>query len=573
MASPLQNNPETAERKDFVTVSRIQSIKTQFLIFSLIATILPSVALGVFSYRQTHRFLNEKIAQELHSAASHVSRELDLWMKEQIYDVRVFSNSYILSENLIPIVRKAGDEVEKLVYLDRIQAYLKSVQEKFDDYEELMIVDLSGDVLATSTEESSTPELPVAWIESASTGNPAVGGVFFDPSLNANVLLIGSPVSSPGGELLGLLGIKLGINAIEKQLAYYLPEGIDEIYLVNRQGRILASTRAPGVTAENAVLEAEALNPLFERKLVPLTYSSYHDGLVVGTLNNTQYLGWGIVAEMDHAKAFQRIQRLKRLILMLVGGLLIGMGFCAYWLGLNIVRPLRRLSKGADSVATGDLQIQLPILDRSEVGHLTDVFNHMVGRLKSGREELDSVNAILKDKNKELHELSITDGLTGLYNRKYFMENLKLEAVRSRRHGHGFGLLIIDIDHFKQINDNHGHQVGDEVLCRMAELFRRTVRECDFIARYGGEEFIMILPEIRGAEALAAAERIREAVSEAAIRLNGKSISTTISIGVADYPEDADDTQELIMLADKALYAAKADGRNCVKAAARAQEA
>jgi diguanylate cyclase (GGDEF)-like protein len=211
-------------------------------------------------------------------------------------------------------------------------------------------------------------------------------------------------------------------------------------------------------------------------------------------------------------------------------------------------------------VAAGNLDIDLPVGTHSEVGYLTQVFNHMVARLRRSREELASVNAELQAKNHELHALSITDELTGLYNRKHLMETLQTEVIRSQRNRHAFALLVVDIDHFKMVNDTYGHQKGDEVLSRLGAMLREAVRSCDYVARYGGEEFIVMLPEVGAAGGMEVAERIRERVARERITPKGDRI--TVSIGMSVFDEHGDTPELLFQQADQALYRAKTSGRN-----------
>jgi diguanylate cyclase (GGDEF)-like protein len=231
----------------------------------------------------------------------------------------------------------------------------------------------------------------------------------------------------------------------------------------------------------------------------------------------------------------------------------------AYRLGLLIARPLDRLTKGAGEVAAGDLAVDLPEAPGGgEVGYLTDVFNHMVSRLRDGRRELDRIHETLRKKNEELELLSTTDSLTGLSNHRSLMQRLNDEEARFARDRRIFSVLVGDVDHFKQYNDAFGHPAGDEVLKAIADIMRESTRKVDCCARYGGEEYVIILPDTAPAEALEVAEHIRARV--AAKKFSGRKI--TLSIGVAAFPEDADDAEAIIAVADEALYQAKREGRD-----------
>ena len=554
------NRPAVSSKRPW-----LKSIKTRIIVFALAATVIPAITLGSLSYFQNTRFLSEKISQELRDTTSQVSREIDLLIKEKLYDVRVFASSYIVSENLAKILRAEGAHVGHMVAMSLIQEYLQSVCAKFTDYVELMILDLEGRPIASSAASQGAPVLPVDWRAHIAEGQEIIGEAAYDPVLQNRVILIADAIRAPGGEVIGILGAKLSLEAMDRVLTAYSETGTRETYLVNKQGKVLASPHLFSTPSRDVYLEHASATNLYDHPDKPVTYASYKGATVIGTLKVVPFLKWGVVAEMDKTRAFAQIETLQRMTLVLVGGLLIGIGLCAYWLGQTIVRPLRRLTRGADQVAAGDLEVDLPVYTQSEVGYLTQVFNHMVARLRRSRRELDSVNAELQAKNRELHQLSITDELTGLNNRKHLMETLGGEITRSKRNGHTFALLVVDIDHFKRINDTFGHQKGDEVLRRLGDVFRAAIRSCDYVARYGGEEFIVMLPEVGAAGGLEVAERIREQVSRK--RINPKGDRITVSVGMAMFPEHGDSPEELFQQADQALYAAKAAGRNRVATA------
>jgi diguanylate cyclase (GGDEF)-like protein len=185
---------------------------------------------------------------------------------------------------------------------------------------------------------------------------------------------------------------------------------------------------------------------------------------------------------------------------------------------------------------------------------------NLVGRLQRQYEELERANASLK-------ELSIRDGLTNLYNHRYFQENLALEIHRSQRHARMFSLIFLDVDFFKQYNDTHGHPAGDTVLIELSRLLQNGLRRTDIIARYGGEEFVLLLPETTKERAFAFAETLRTKIADYPFpgRKTQPQGKLTVSMGIAVYPQDGNDSATLLQHADNALYQAKESGRNAVR--------
>ncbi|MDP2690569.1 MAG: sensor domain-containing diguanylate cyclase, partial [Deltaproteobacteria bacterium] len=166
--------------------------------------------------------------------------------------------------------------------------------------------------------------------------------------------------------------------------------------------------------------------------------------------------------------------------------------------------------------------------------------------------------------SEELKMLSMTDPLTGLFNRRYFRERLFEEVERVKRHSECFSSFLIDIDDFKSFNDRFGHAVGDDVLKGVSRTIRDAVRSMDVVARYGGEEFAVILPHTSKRDALIIAERIRKDVEEYKAMVAPFKEWPTISLGVAEFPNDAKDIDDLINKADSAMYHAKRTGKNRV---------
>lgn len=163
-----------------------------------------------------------------------------------------------------------------------------------------------------------------------------------------------------------------------------------------------------------------------------------------------------------------------------------------------------------------------------------------------------------------LREQSTHDALTGLYNRRYLEETIGRELVSAERHGERISVIMSDLDHFKEINDCYGHLAGDEVLRVFGGLMKRHARGSDIYCRYGGEEFLLVLPKMTEDHAVERAEQLRSAIAAAPVAHGATSIAVTASFGVASFPRDGRTGDELIAAADRALYAAKAAGRNRV---------
>jgi diguanylate cyclase (GGDEF)-like protein len=174
----------------------------------------------------------------------------------------------------------------------------------------------------------------------------------------------------------------------------------------------------------------------------------------------------------------------------------------------------------------------------------------------------------LKDKNNRLRELSGTDELTKLGNRRRFMEQFATEFARAIRYGKKLSFVILDVDFFKRVNDSHGHLAGDAVLAQLGQVMMKNMRKSDVLARYGGEEFTLLLPETGMKGSVVHAERIRKDIQMTSFTYEDKTIRITVSGGCASIPEiKADSVDELVKKADEALYRAKNKGRNRIESA------
>lgn len=220
-------------------------------------------------------------------------------------------------------------------------------------------------------------------------------------------------------------------------------------------------------------------------------------------------------------------------------------------------------------IPAGDMKPFSQILQdaNAELGKLNLTYEQLVLQYQTAKEAAETMARELQEANRKLRKLATTDGLTGLYNHRAFQDILHRRVSEANRHGRSLAMMMLDLDHFKSVNDKHGHPVGDAVLKAVSTKVTGLLRNEDIIARYGGEEFAVILPETTIKGAIQFAERIRMGIAELVVKINSVSLNVTVSVGIsANYPDQGDcDKSALIEAADKALYMAKNAGRNVVR--------
>lgn len=288
------------------------------------------------------------------------------------------------------------------------------------------------------------------------------------------------------------------------------------------------------------------------------------------------HFGWRIVVRQPLENALAPVYATYWHFLILAFIAMILFSLLAWRLAQSVSKPIEQLADAARSIKLHTSAPRYPTgTNLREVAQLSSAMQSMTESLLTRERELELLNQTLEQQvlqrtealaaaNKQLELLATTDPLTGVNNRRWFDEKLA-ECVRmGQRTGHGFSLLLLDADHFKKVNDNHGHPVGDAVLQQIARVIKGNIRTTDFVARYGGEEFAVILPNSPNAIAVSTvAEKIRNAIETAIFPDVGHM---TMSIGSSAWQPNETNATAVIQRTDEALYTAKAAGRNCVVA-------
>lgn len=239
------------------------------------------------------------------------------------------------------------------------------------------------------------------------------------------------------------------------------------------------------------------------------------------------------------------------------------------------VRKDQRFFSGFDEKTkfTTRSVMAVPIISKEQVIGVVEVINKKGGD-SFGRKDLDLLLKLVDQAAiavehariyQKMADLAVTDDLTNLFNMRYLARTLEVEIERARRHGASVSLIFIDLDHFKEINDQHGHLMGSRVLIEVAQILLRNIRSIDVVARYGGDEFVVVLPQTDPAAAFAIAERVRRSIAgHTFLKGEGLQIRLTASCGIAAYPDHAKSKEDLIRLADEAMYRVKHEVRDSV---------
>jgi diguanylate cyclase (GGDEF)-like protein len=525
---------------------RLNSMSGKFLLFTVLATLFTTLAMALLLSGGNGRSVGDRVDLELRSVSSEVARAMGAWVDQRVFDLRLRASPYVVSDNL---ARASGGGRSGPQAVIRLQDYLNSVRQNLPAHEGLAIVGPDGQVLTSSGSRTGF-RLLQDQLNNLRTRDALVGDAFWDAGASKPVIVLVVPIRRDDGLFLGALSAKVNLNGLSDMLREQggAPDRSRDVYVITEQGRVVISAAGNSANLMKTVLPAATTRELFEREGRSVAHSHAQGREVVAVLRRVPQLRWATVAEMPRAGALREAGASRFRTVLLIATLLVVVGLLAFLGGVLITRPLARLSEAAARVVAGDLSVDLPAGGSGEVGYLTRAFSTLVTRLRE------------REGQSELERLSLTDALTGLYNRRHLMGTLASEVQRSRRLRLSFTVLLADVDRFKQYNDTHGHLAGDTALVKIAEVFRRTTRAVDCVARYGGEEFVVMLLECNMATATIVAERVRSRIAEQDLG-EGR---LTVSIGLAEYPEGGDTPEELIGTADAAMYQAKSAGRNQV---------
>lgn len=541
----------------------LYSIKSKIVIFAVIATLLPTIGLGLLSFKQNETLISDSVTRELRALADSINRQLNQWVEENTLAVRALSTSNPVIEGLITLKQFSNNKsVSAAKQAQSVMvSYLHSVQAKLDEVLELTVFDDTRKIIASSADIPEVRESPEQWTHTSLTS----GAIAMPPAWNARyataTISIIYPVLSYDSQLIGAIAATLDLGTLKNKLAEIKKFSTGEVIILSQSGQILLSS-APGVDHQITLSPHQwELIQMFEESV---SYDGLSYPKAIGLAYASENIPVTILVEQDHSVIQAAWIKLRNRFLEFVSMLIVIVTSVALYMGHSIVTPLKQLINAARGIVEGNLDIHLPAKRKDEVGQLTDMFNQMTHALRNKHAEITAANQAMQQQNRLLQKLSITDGLTGLYNRTKLNTILSEQLARFKRHNRSFCLLMIDVDYFKTINDKLGHIVGDRILVTVASVLLKSIRTIDYAARYGGDEFMVILTETNSSAAIKTAERIRAEVSAACLAFKEQPVHITLSIGITQSRRADTMPNDLIARADAALYEAKESGRDRV---------
>jgi len=515
----------------------IESLATKIILFVFISTFATALAVSWISIQSTHDYLTGMIDQQFPATLVRARNAVQTWVAAGAGELQQ--------------VARARDPLDV--------ATLRAAVAESARFEALILLTPNGEVKLAAGQIDGLP--------AEDMGDPVEPVEAGLQAIVTPTATVATAYATPWGSPKRPLGLLVGVfrSTSIQRLLRSLENGMGEsVLLVDGEGHVTHRAAGASEAIPIAELNAAGAAPI-------LDYVNTAGTHVLGSAIPLGLSDWYVAVESPFDVAFEPVVSVVKRIFVIDLCIILLFSFLAYKVTAAIVKPIEVLSDGARRIAQGQFDLEIPEpATHDEIGLLTRTFNDMMRKLRRNQIQIESANIELTDRNNQLRQanevleqLSITDGLTKLHNHRFFQDHLTREIKRVQRVKKPLSMIIADIDDFKALNDRLGHAAGDELLRRIARLMNESIRDSDLLARYGGEEFVVLATDtdLTGAERLA--EKIRVAIAESSFILDEslRPTRTTVSMGVAQYDGNR---KRFFAAADRALYRAKAAGKNCV---------
>ena len=566
----------------------VKSLSFKLALAVAVMVLLPSVLLAAYFYQREHETALEAEYRRIKSYSKEIAYEIDAFIVSQRNIARYSVVGAELRSFFRRDLKNAATRIELNEWLIRWAGISKNISEVF-------VLDRTGECVASTDQTFIGKNYAIRpYFQDAMQGIHHVSDWTVGITSKKPGIFISSPILAADDKVAGVLVVKLDPEPIDTIIRRSINLGL-QTFLVNRDGVLLAHydpalryatiddlTEAAKNTITNTRQFADFTQPSMKLPTLRQDITDARPGettlsrqyrfrglektaALTGTQSRQWVIGVTVPLSTVEAPARQKFYALLPTMLLL---LLFTITVSTYLVRF-VVRPLRELVQKSMRISAGDYSVQVDTSGGDEVSQLAHTFNDMVREIRTHAESLESKvaqrTADLEKANEEIRLLSITDLLTGCFNRRYMDQHLALVLEQAKRYRRNLTIAIGDIDHFKRINDTWGHPAGDRVLSEVGLALRNNLRESDWVARFGGEEFVVVLPETDSDNAQVVVEKLRGQLEQMPILFNDETLRITASFGLASLDIEKDDSaSDILSRADKCLYEAKRNGRNRV---------
>ena len=549
---------------------KILIVILSLVMFVGISSILISrnIATNIIKQQTAYNLIN--ITQ---SRAEHIKTFLNLERET----VKQLSMSVVIEELLL----SEKEEENYFQKLDKVLTRLKYTAQIEEHTYDIFVLDAKGTIIASSDEENIGKDKSDNSYFFKGKERVFIKDVYISSYKQRITIAFSAPIlTKEGSRFLGVVVLRLSPEELFRITIERTGLGqTGEVYLVNKDGYMITPSRFIDDVILKQTIDlkvVKALSPaessdILQKEEVGIIRD--YRGIEVLTVHTEiPEMDWHLLAEIDIREAFAPVNQLTNALLLIFAIILLISILISSVTSSTITRPLRRLHEGTEEITKGNLDYKVGTPSPDEVGQLSRAFDEMTTNLKKSREELEDYSKNLEKKVEErtrdlkidiskrkivedtLKKLVRIDSLSGCYNRGYGLDLLDRQLRLSQRNKSFLLLAFLDIDSFKDINDNFGHNEGDKVLKEVTKLFKSTLREIDVICRMGGDEFLLIFPY----NSLKEAPLIKERLDKGLVKLNQtikKSYQINFSIGLSEYnPDNPLTMDELIRIADGNMY-------------------
>ena len=562
----------------------LRSFRTKLIMLVMLSVLAPSFVIGLVTIQNTKRFQTNQTEEKFRLVLKNAKRDVEYWNSKRKSELEklVWSNVLLRSLDLYYGSNKSFRNEEDRNQIDQ---FFEIVKDKFPMYERFVVLDNLGKTVIASPEARGDTDLLGSFLVHVA-GEFFRSSAYLDKDTGAYFQWLLLPVSAPAGNE-ATVCVKARLDDLTDLLGQKRFPDVDDLYIVDATGRLLTLPRIGRKRLADQKTTGSVPREIKELLTANTTASDSNEAQPIQAITRPDRNGfrgshfllsavperstqWWIVCEAAESRVIGPVVKWRNQILYVTGIIYFLLLAVAWRLSHNLLEPLSQLSLGAKRINQGLVGVKIPVARNDEVGEMTSAFNEMAERialneakLKKNYAELARANDDLQTANRKLGQLSITDGLTGLFNHRHFWKLLNGESRRTHSYPGELALVLLDIDNFKQVNDQFGHTTGDRLIQRISAVLQASVRSQDIVARYGGEEFAVLLPDTDREGALTVSEKIRAAVEREVFKVPETDImiSITVSVGVSVFVRNRN---EFFNAADRALYKSKTAGKNQV---------